>query len=741
LGLRPLRMSQRRYGPPKPFPYWQPMLPVGVLNPGTTFGGPPAAGAAAKRKSRIGANRRIAGSYGLGSINSMAAPALKDVQAKLDELREEVNHHLYRYHVLDDPEISDAEFDGLFDELKALEEEHPDLITADSPTQRVGAPPSERFQKVEHLSPMGSLEKVTSDETLVKWAEDVRKRLDSDDPVAYVIEPKIDGLAINLTYENGILTRGATRGDGYQGEDVTVNLRTIPSIPLRMQGDDAPGVLEVRGEVYMPLSGFRELNERIAELGQKLAPNPRNAAAGSLRQKDSSITASRPLAVWVYGIGVADGLDFETQWETLEWLREHGFRTNPFAERLDSIEEVAKACRDWETRRLELDYEIDGIVIKVDSLEQQAILGALHSRPRWSRAFKWAPMTAQTKLLKIAIRVGRTGALNPWAMLEPVQVGGVTVSRATLHNEEDINRKDIREGDTVIVQRAGDVIPQVVGPVLPHQPRTKAFKMPAKCPLCGAKVVKPEGEAMHRCPNRACPSRGLESLINWVQAAADIEGVGEQSVRRLWDLGLVRSLPGLYRLTKEQLMEVEGYGEISATNAIESITASKQVPFHRVLFGLNIPDVGWVTAQNIARHFENVDRLIDATQEDIEEVEGIGPDRAESIAEWFSDEDNRSLVRELGELGLRFEIGDELKPIEGPLTGNTYVITGTLERFSRDEAAAELEAKGAKVSNSVSGKTTGLIVGEEPGNSKLTKARRLDVPLLTEQDLLQLLGG
>src|SRR5213083_2107846 len=668
----------------------------------------------------------------------MAAPALKDVQAKLDELREEVNHHLYRYHVLDDPEISDAEFDRLFDELKALEKEHPDLITPDSPAFRAGAPPSERFRKVEHLSPMGSLEKVTSDETLFKWAEDVRKRLDSDDPVAYVIEPKIDGLAINLTYENGVLTRGATRGDGYQGEDVTVNLRTIPSIPLRMQGDDAPGVLEVRGEVYMPLSGFRELNERIAELGQKLAPNPRNAAAGSLRQKDSSITASRPLAVWVYGIGVADGLDFETQWETLEWLREHGFRTNPFAERLDSIEEVAKACRDWETRRLELDYEIDGIVIKVDSLEQQAILGALHSRPRWSRAFKWAPMTAQTKLLKIAIRVGRTGALNPWAMLEPVQVGGVTVSRATLHNEEDINRKDIREGDTVIVQRAGDVIPQIVGPAGAHAKGTKPFRMPKKCPLCGANVVKPEGEAMHRCPNRACPSRGLETLINWVQGPADIDGVGEQLMRRLWELGLVRSLPDLYRLTKEQLLELDGFAERSASNAIEAIERSKRTPFSRVLLGLNIPDVGWVTAQNLARHFGSIERIAEAAPEDIQEVEGIGPERAEAIAEWFSDEENLRLVGELRKVGLRLEAGPEERPVEGPLTGSTYAITGTLESFSRDEARKALEAKGAKVADSVSKKTTGVIAGESPG-SKLAKAEKDGVPILDEAALKKLL--
>ncbi len=670
----------------------------------------------------------------------MSAPALKDVQARLDELREEVNHHLYRYHVLDDPEISDAEFDRLFDELKALEEEHPDLITADSPTQRVGAPPSERFQKVEHLSPMGSLEKVSNDEGLFKWAEDMRKRLDSDEPVAYVIEPKIDGLAINLTYENGVLTRGATRGDGYQGEDVTVNLRTIPSIPLRVRGDDAPAVLEVRGEVYMPLSGFRELNERIAELGQKLAPNPRNAAAGSLRQKDSSITASRPLAVWVYGIGVADGLDFETQWETLEWLREHGFRTNPFAERLESIEDVAKACREWELKRTELDYEIDGIVMKLDSLEQQAILGALHQRPRWSRAFKWAPMTAQTKLLKIAIRVGRTGALNPWAMLEPVQVGGVTVSRATLHNEEDINRKDIREGDTVIVQRAGDVIPQIVGPAGAHAKGTKPFKMPKKCPLCGANVLRPEGEAMHRCPNRACPSRGLETLINWVQGPADIDGVGEQLMRRLWDLGLVRSLPDLYRLTKEQLLELDGFQERSASNAILAIEGSKKTPFSRVLLGLNIPDVGWVTAQNVARHFGSVDRLADAAPEEVAEVEGIGPERAEAIAEWFSEKANRKLVEELKELGLRFEAGPEERPVEGPLSGHTYVITGTLEGYSRDEARKALEAKGAKVSDSVSKKTTGVIAGESPG-SKLAKAEKAGVPVLDEAALKKLLRG
>ena len=668
----------------------------------------------------------------------MATRTQKDHQKRLDALREEVNHHLYRYHVLDEPEISDADYDRLFDELKALEEEHPDLITPDSPTQRVGAPPSERFRKVQHLTPMGSLEKVTDDSGLLKWADDVRKRLDSDEPVAYVIEPKIDGLAINLTYEDGLLIRGATRGDGVQGEDVTVNLRTIPSVPLKMRGDGLPPVAEVRGEVYMPLSGFRDLNARVAELGQKLAPNPRNAAAGSLRQKDSSITASRPLAVWVYGLGAGEGIALDSQWETLEWLREHGFRTNPFAERLDSIEEVAKRCAEWERKRAELDYEIDGIVIKVDSLEQQAILGALHSRPRWARAFKWAPMTAQTKLNKILIRVGRTGALNPWAMLEPVQVGGVTVSRATLHNEEDINRKDIREGDLVIVQRAGDVIPQIVGPAGAHAKGTKAFKMPKKCPLCGENIVKPDGVAMHRCPNRACPSRGIETLNNWVMAAADIDGVGEQLVRRLWELGIVRSLPDLYRLTKEQLLELDGFQEKSASNVVDGIAGSKQIPFSRVLFGLNIPDVGWVTAQSLARHFGSVGRLEGATLEEIEEVEGIGPERAEAIAEWFSDEENRALVAELRELGLRFETGPEERPVEGPLSGSTYVVTGTLEGFSRDEARKALEAKGAKVADSVSKKTTGLIAGESPG-SKLAKAEQLGVPVLDEAALKKLL--
>jgi len=656
------------------------------------------------------------------------------------ELRRLLNRWLYEYHVADDPSVDDATYDRHFDELVELEREHPDLVTPDSPTKRVGAPASDRFRKVEHLTPMGSLEKVTTDEAVTRWADDVRKRLGEDETVAYVLEPKIDGLAINLTFEQGVLVRGATRGDGAVGEDVTVNLRTISAIPLRLLGDDEPQLIEVRGEVYMPLSGFAALNERLLAEGKKPTPNPRNAAAGSLRQKDSSITASRPLSFWAYGVGALDGAELRTHWETLQWLKLHGFPINPFAERLESIEAVAEACRAWERKRRELDYEIDGIVIKVDDLAQQRRLGALHSRPRWARAFKWAPMTATTRLNEIRIRVGRTGALNPWAVLEPVEVGGVTVSRATLHNEEDINRKEIREGDDVIVQRAGDVIPQIVGPAGAHRRGTKEFRMPTHCPLCGTAIVKPEGEVMHRCPNRACPSRGLETLINWVQGPADIDGVGEQTIRVLWDKGLVRSLPDLYRLRKEQLLELDGFAELSASNAIDQIEASRQrVPFSRVLLGLNIPGIGWVLAQNLARHVGNVDVLLAATPEELAEVEGFGPDRAEAVVEWFADDDNRALVDELRGLGLRFELGEEDRPAQGPLTGSQYVITGTLESLSREEARAALEALGAKVSDNVSKKTTGVVVGESPG-SKVAKAEKAGVPLLAEADLLRLLG-
>jgi DNA ligase (NAD+) len=659
------------------------------------------------------------------------------------ELRRLIAHHNHRYYVLDEPEIPDASFDALFDELKALEEEHPELVVPESPTQRVGAPPAAGFTKVAHPSPMGSLEKVTTREALEKWADDVRKRLGTDEPVAYVLEPKVDGSAVSLVYENGVLVRGATRGDGLRGEDVTANLRTIEAIPLQMLdvgGAQLPELVEVRGEVYFPLEGFRRFNEAQEAAGRKVAPNARNAAAGSLRQLNPAVTAARPLSIWVYGLGVVRGDGPATQWEALAWLRERGFRTNPGARRVESITEVADACEAWEAQRAGLGYEIDGIVVKVDSFDQQARLGSLHERPRFARAFKWAPTSAVTRLLEIHVRVGRTGVLNPLAELEPVHVGGVTVTSATLHNEDDIRRKDIREGDLVIVQRAGDVIPQVVGPAGEHEPGTKPWSMPKRCPLCDAEVVRPEGEVMHRCPNRTCPSRGLETLYHWVGPAMDIEFVGGNTVKKLWDEGIVRSLPDLYRVTPEQLAQLEGFAELSAARARESILRSKQQPFSRVLFGLNIPKVGWVIARSLAQHFGTAEALASATLEQLEEVEGIGPDRAELVAEWFGDAENLALVEELRGLGLQLTAGESERPSGGPLNGSQYVITGTLEGWTREEAKAALEALGAKVSDSVSKKTTGVIVGESPG-SKAQKAEKLGVPVLSEVELERLLGA
>ena len=656
------------------------------------------------------------------------------------ELRRLIDHHLHRYHVLDDPEIDDSAYDALYDELEAIEAKHPELVTSDSPTQRVGAAPAAGFTKVAHLSPMGSLEKVTTREALEKWADDIRKRLDTEEEVAYVLEPKIDGSAVSLVYEDGVLVRGATRGDGERGEDVTANLRTIKAIPLRMRAEaPAPARVEVRGEIFFPLEGFARYIETQIAAGRKPAPNARNAAAGSLRQLNPSVTAERPLSIFVYGIGVLEGDELATQWETLQWLQERGFRTNPAAERLESIDAVADACIGWESRRGDLGYEIDGIVVKVDSFDQQRRLGSLHGRPRFARAFKWAPTSAVTRLVRIHVRVGRTGVLNPLAELEPVHVGGVTVSSATLHNEDDIRRKDIRVGDLVIVQRAGDVIPQVVGPAGEHEPGTKPWRMPKRCPLCKTEVVRPEGEVMHRCPNRACPSRGLETLYHWVGGALDIENVGGSTIKKLWDEGIVRSLPDLYRLPAERLTEVEGYAELSATRAFESIQRSKEQPFSRVLFGLNIPKVGWVIARSLALHFRTADALADATLEQLEEVEGIGPERAELIAEWFADPENRALVEELRELGLQLSLAEDERPPEGRLTGSQYVITGTLEGWTREEAKAALEALGAKVTDSVSKKTTGVVVGESPG-SKAQKAEKLGVAVLSEDDLRVLIG-
>ena len=661
-------------------------------------------------------------------------------EARAAVLREQLTDASYRYHVLDEPTLSDAEYDRLYDELEELETAHPELVTPDSPTRRVGAPLSDRFQKVRHLAPMGSLEKVTTGEAVLKWGEDVRKRLDSDEPVAYVLEPKIDGSAISLVYENGVFVRGATRGDGQQGEDVTPNLRTIRAIPLALRDESPPAVLEVRGEVYMPLSGFHALQGARSRDGRTDRTEPAQRL-GRLAASEG-LLGHRPAAALDLGLRLR--LPRGRRVRVALGVAAVAARARLPRQPAHPAPRVARGGRRGLRRvgdappRARLRDRRDRDQGRLARAAGEARLSA--RRPRWARAFKWAPMTATTRLEKIHIRVGRTGALNPWAQLEPVEVGGVTVSRATLHNEEDINRKDIREGDIVVVQRAGDVIPQIVGPAGPHEKGTVPFEMPARCPLCDTPVVKPEGEVMHRCPNPACPSRGLETLINWVTAAMDIDGVGEQFVRRLWSLGLLRSMPDLYRLTKEQLVELDGYGETSAQNALASIEQSKAQPFSRVLFGLNIPEVGWITAQRLARHFGTIDLLQDATPDELEAAEGIGPDRAESIAEWFEDEQNRRLVAELRELGIRFETGEEDRPVEGPLTGSQYVITGTLENYTREEARAALEALGAKVSDNVSKKTTGVFVGESPG-SKAAKAEKAGVPILGEADLEALLRG
>ena len=661
-----------------------------------------------------------------------------DVATRVDELRRLVNYHSHRYHVLDDPEIPDGVLRRRSTtSSSALEQAHPELVTPDSPTQRVGAPPSERFRKVAHVTPMGSLEKVTTAEALEKWAEDIRQRLGTDEPVAYVLEPKIDGLAINLTYEDGLLARGATRGDGIQGEDVTVNLRTIGSVPLRMLGDDPPALLEVRGEVYLPISGFRALNERLAGTGQKLAPNPRNAAAGSLRQKNSAITADRPLAVWVYGTGAREGLELETQSEMLAWLREHGFRTNPHAERLESIEEVARALRGVgdAARRARLrdrrDRDQGRLARPAAAARGAAPAAAVGARVQVGTgdrpdeaAQDRDPRRPHRRAQPLGdARAGRGRRRHRLARDAPQRAG---------HQPEGHPRG--RHGDRPARRRRD---PAGRRPRPAARAGNEAVQMPERCPLCDTPVVQPEGEAMHRCPNRACPSRGLETLNNWVMAAADIEGVGEQFVWRLWNLGLVRSLPDLYRLTKEQLLELDGFQEKSASNVIASIDASRSLPLGRVLFGLNIPDVGWVTAQSLARalrHRRPARRR--RRRRKCLATEGIGPERAEAIVDWFADEDNKALVARAVAAPRRARGG---AAAGGPADRAAVRDHGTLESFTREEARAALEALGAKVSDSVSKKTTGVFVGESPG-SKVAKAQKAGVPVLTEADLQELLA-
>jgi DNA ligase (NAD+) len=668
----------------------------------------------------------------------------QSAEQRVGELRKLLDYHNHRYYVLDDPEVSDAEYDALLNELRELEAGHPELLTPDSPTQRVGAQPLEKFTEVPHLQPMLSLANARNEDELRAWETRMHNLLKKqgveDARIEYEAEPKIDGLAISLVYEDGVLVRGATRGNGEVGEDVTQNLRTIKAIPLRVEG--APRLLEVRGEVYLPRSDFAKLNEQRAAAGEPTFANPRNSAAGSIRQLDPQLAASRPLSIWCYGVGALDGMTFKTQSETLEWLGEHGFKVSPGVAVYDDVDTLAAGCRAWEERRESLDFEIDGVVVKVNDLELQRSLGVVGREPRGAIAWKFPPMTATTTLNRVSWNVGRTGHMIPFAELEPVQVSGVTVKLATLHNEEDLRRKDVREGDEVIVMRAGDVIPQVVSPTAKAQKRRNRAappEPPARCPACDTPTVKPEGGVWTICPNRAgCPGQVLQAVKHFV-GAMDIDGFGEETAIRFLKEGVIKDAADIYELSKDRLVQLDGFGEISASNLLANIEASKQQPFFRVLYALGIQGIGWVNARNLAARFGSMDALLRADEDQIVETEGVGPVMAATILETLSEERTRELIERLRGLGLQMEQeGGPIPGTEGPLVGKTFVITGTLPNLSREVATERLEAAGAKVTNSVSKKTDYLVLGADPG-SKLTKAEKLGTELLDEESLLALL--
>jgi DNA ligase (NAD+) len=663
---------------------------------------------------------------------------------RAEALRREIAHHDHRYYVLDDPEVSDTEYDDLLRELRQLEEEHPELLTSDSPTQRVGGEPLDKFRRIEHHEPMLSLANARNEEELRAWAKRVERQLERLDiegrEIRYVTEPKVDGLAISLTYENGVLTQGATRGDGRIGEEVTHNLRTMKSIPLSI--DDAPELVEVRGEVYLPLKGFAHINEQRAQEGEPTFANPRNAAAGTIRQLDPKIAASRPLSIWCYGVAALRGWEPASHSESLEWLRERGFRVNEEISVLHGIDEVAARCRWWEDRREALDFEIDGVVAKVDDRGLQRELGVAGREPRWAVAWKFAPSTATTTLKQIVWNVGRTGHLLPFAMLEPVHVSGVTVSTATLHNEEDLERKDVRVGDEVVVMRAGDVIPQVVSPIIQRRKgkRLRKPKPPKKCPLCGTPTVKPDDGVFTICPNRTgCPGQ-LFQHVKHFRGALEIEGLGEKNAARFLKEGLISDAADIYDLTAERIEQLEGFARISAENLIEEIERSKEKPFSRVLYALGIPGVGYVNAESLAEHFGSIDALLDAQPEEVEKAEGIGPILAEQIVEELSNERTRKLIERLRAAGLRMELDESERRKEGgPLEGKTLVLTGTLPDLSREQATKLIRRAGGKVVNSVSKTTDFLVAGDSPG-SKLAKAEELGTETIDEPGLRELLG-
>jgi DNA ligase (NAD+) len=662
-----------------------------------------------------------------------------DPAARAAELRRQLEHHGYRYYVLDDPEIGDDQYDALLDELRAIEGEHPDLKTPDSPTQRVGGEPVSDLEKVRHPQPMLSLANARSAEELRAWIQRMRNHLAREgivDPdFEFVAEPKIDGLAISLLYRDGVFERGATRGNGEIGEDVTHNLRTIPAIPLRLDLEDPPSLLEVRGEVYMSLPDFAKLNERRAEAGLSTFMNPRNSAAGTIRQLDPKLAVDRPLSLWCYGVGATEGVAFEAHWDALEWLRARRFPVHPDVKKLRSEDDVVAQCRSWEERRGSLEFEIDGVVVKVNQVELQRRLGSVGREPRWAIAWKFPPTTAVTTLNQVGWNPGKFGDLHPYAMLEPVRVGGVTIKLATLHNEEDLARKDVREGEEVIVLRAGDVIPQVLSPA-PHvaerSDRPPPPRPPPECPICHTPTIKPEDSVFTKCPNRDCPGRRWQ-LLKHFTGAMDIDGLGEKQVSLFMELGWVRTAADFYRLDPDQIAAQTGFGRVSADKLVGAIADSKRQPFGRALFALGIEEVGFVTGRNLAQHFRTMGALLAASPEEIEQTPGVGPKMARTIHSQLHDEQMIALIEDLGAQGLRFE-EEGPPPGEGRLAGKTFVLTGTLPDLTREQASEVITAAGGRVTGSVSRRTDYVVAGESAG-SKLAQAERLGVAVIDESGL------
>ena len=662
-----------------------------------------------------------------------------DPSARAAELRELIEYHNRRYHELDDPEISDADYDALVRELRAVEEAHPDLVTPDSPTQRVGAPPSPAFAPVRHRVPMMSLENAFSFDELVAWGHRMERYISGD--VDYVCEPKIDGVAISLLYEGGRYARAATRGDGVTGEDVTENVRTIDVVPEGLAGRRPPSVLEVRGEVFMPISAFEQLNRAQGEAGLRLFVNPRNSAAGSLRQKDPKITASRELSFFCYQVGVIEGgHTFGRHSESLEWLRSAGFPVNPEIKQVASLDDVFGFCQHWLEHRHDLDYEIDGVVVKVDDLAQRRELGATSKAPRWAIAFKFPPEERTTLLKDIMVSIGRTGKATPFAVLEPVFVGGSTVQLATLHNEDQVRIKDVRPGDTVNVRKAGDVIPEVVGPVLSLRPKNlAAWSFPSVCPACGGPLVRLPGESDTFCTNADCPAQRDARIVHFAsRGGMDIEGLGEKTVRLLTSRELLRDVGDVYSLRAGDLLELEGFADVSARNLLAAIEASKARPLANLLIGLGIRHVGGAGAQVLARQLGHLDRIIAASEDALNAAEGVGPVIAASVHEFFASGHNLAVVEKLRAAGVNFA-GPEAPDVPQTLAGMSVVVTGTLESLSREAAEEAVKARGGKAPGSVSKKTSYVVVGEGPGAAKLTKAQELGVRILTEDEFLRLL--